>query len=52
MRRDPPTEDNTGVWIVIIFAYAQCAHKYTYGTTKTRNEKQYKKPDITHIKQK
>ena len=49
-RRDPPTEDNAGVWIIkILFAYAQCAQKCAYGTTKTRNKKQYKKPDITHI---
>ena len=41
-RRDPPTEDNAGVWIImILFAYAQCAQKYAYGTTKTRNKKQY-----------
>ena len=49
-RRDPPTEDNADVWMyLIIFAYAQCAQKYAYGTTKTRNKKQLKKRDITHI---
>ena len=49
-RRDPPIEDNAGIWIImILFAYAQCAQKYAYGTTKSRNKKQYKKRDITHI---
>ena len=49
-RRDPPTEDNAGVWIImILFAHAQCAQKYAYGTTKTRNKKQYKKRDITDV---
>ena len=49
-RRDPPTEDNADVWMYLIFfAYAQCAQKYAYGTTKTINTKQYKKRDITHI---
>ena len=47
--REPPAEDNAGFLFVIFFAYAQCAQKYAYGTTKTKNKKQHKKSNIKHI---